>query len=124
MTLIFLTLPQRYPGYWIDGKFHYIKEMEPELIVPDLTDFPLKPYVSYRANELETPELTAKALFNLVYADDIYKQYLKGEDVEGEEMTTEEMIEQAEQARAEAEKTGSDRFVPDSWYGIGVDKFD
>lgn len=118
------NLLQRYPGFWIKEKFRYVKEMEPELIVPDLTDFPLKPYVSYRANELETPELTARALFNLVYADGIYKKFLAGEDVEGDEESVDEMIEKGEQARSEAEKTGSDRFVPNSWYGIGVDKFD
>lgn len=132
----------RYPGYWIKGmtvllfrreanrsfvagKFHYVKEMEPELIVPDLTDFPLKPYVSYRAEELEQPPLTAKGLFNLVYADDVYKQFLSG-DLKQEEVEpgVEQMVEEAEKARTAAEKTGSDRFVHDSWYGIGVDKFD
>jgi len=122
---------QRYPGYWIKKKFHYVKEMEPELIVPDLTDFPLKPYVSYRTNDLESPQLTARVLFNMVYADGIYKNFLEGQigteaddETESTTTTTEKLIEEAEAARTAAEKTGSDRFVPDSWYGIGVDKFD
>ena len=105
-------------------KFHYVKEMEPELIVPDLTGFPLKPYVSYRAQELDTPELTAKTLFNLVYADDVYKSFMRGGQCGRRGNQWDGMIESAEKARAEAEKTGSDRFVPNSWYGIGVDKFD
>lgn len=97
--------------------------MEPELIVPDLTGFELKPYVSYRTADINQPELTSKALFNLVYADDMYKQFLAG-DLKEEEESVETMVEEAEKARTAAEKTGSDRFVPNSWYGIGVDKFD
>ena len=125
---------QRYPGYWINERssvpfklkqrFHYVKEMEPLLMVPDLTDFALKPYVSYRAEEIEQPALTAKALFNLVYADDIYKKFLAGHSLDQEEeKSVEEMTAEGEKARTEAEKTGSDRFVPNSWFGIEVDQF-
>lgn len=100
-----------------------MKEMEPELIVPDLTGFDLKPYVSYRAADISQPEMTAKTLYNLVYADDVYKQFLAG-DLKEEEESVDQMLEEGDEARAAAEKTGSDRFVPNSWYGIGVDKFD
>lgn len=115
---------QRYPGFWIKGKFHYVKEMEPELIVPDLIDFPLKPYVSYRAEEVEHPELTAKTLFNLTYADDVYKRFMAGENLDQEaDVPMEEQIIQAEAARNAAEKTGSDKFERDPDHGIAVDRF-
>lgn len=31
-------------------EFLMVKEMIPELVVPDISNFPLKPYVSYRAD--------------------------------------------------------------------------
>jgi len=34
----------------ITGKFVLVPEMVPELIVPDLTGFELKPYVSYKTD--------------------------------------------------------------------------
>ena len=38
----------RHEDFW-----EYVPEMEPELIVPDLKDCQLKPYVSYKAQPLE-----------------------------------------------------------------------
>lgn len=32
------------------GKFVHVPEMVPELIVPDLSNFELKPYVSYKTD--------------------------------------------------------------------------
>lgn len=116
---------QRYPGFWIKQKFHYVKEMEPELIVPDLTGFPLKPYVSYKTEEVVQPELTAKTLFNLVYADDIYKRFMAGENLDQDaDVPIDEQISQAEAARTAAEQTGSDKFERDPDHGIAVDRFD
>ena len=56
--------------------------MEPELIVPDLEDFNLKPYVSYRAKDINTPEFTARDLFEKVYAGEIVDKMMKDEPVE------------------------------------------
>ncbi|KAK6173702.1 hypothetical protein SNE40_017108 [Patella caerulea] len=53
------------------GKFVKVPEMIPEFIVPDLTDFPLKPYVSYKATEITQTEFTAKDLFDACYAGEI-----------------------------------------------------
>ena len=110
------TLKQRYPGYWIKGRFHYVKEMEPELIVPDLTGFKLKPYVSYRTQEVTQSELTAKHLFNLVYADDIVKKFKEGKE-------TEMKADRAE-ARIRAKQTGADLFEHNSCYSIENDRFE
>ncbi|XP_007945177.1 39S ribosomal protein L41, mitochondrial [Orycteropus afer afer] len=64
----------RAPG----GKFVVIKEMVPELVVPDLSGFRLKPYVSYRVPAgAETP-LTAKQLFLQVVAPAIEQDLKKG----------------------------------------------
>ncbi|KAM6169304.1 large ribosomal subunit protein mL41 [Rhynchocyon petersi] len=59
-------------------KFVMIKEMVPEFVVPDLTGFKLKPYVSYRAPAgTETP-LTARQLFREVVAPAIEKDFREG----------------------------------------------
>ncbi|KAI1299279.1 39S ribosomal protein L41, mitochondrial [Halotydeus destructor] len=108
------TLKQKYPGYWFvqrigkrsKRKFVYVKEMEPELLVPDLTDFKLKPYVSYRAPEITQAELTARALFIRVYGPKISAQFRAGEEVKS--IVSDEEI---ELARVRARQTGSDLFV-------------
>ena len=38
------------------------EEMIPELIVPDLSDCKLKPYVSYKTKEINQEELTSRYL--------------------------------------------------------------
>jgi 39S ribosomal protein L41, mitochondrial len=96
-----------HPGVWFRRKFVYVKEMEPELIVPDLTGFKLKPYVSYRTPEIEQPPLTANLLFNAIYGNDIINKYLKNEEIKVE--TSEEEI---EEARLKHIQTGSDLFNP------------
>ncbi|XP_077005026.1 large ribosomal subunit protein mL41 [Tamandua tetradactyla] len=61
-----------------DWKFVKIKERVPEFVVPDLTGFKLKPYVSYRAPAgTETP-LTAKQLFLEAVAPAIEKDFKEG----------------------------------------------
>ena len=110
------TFFQRYPGYWIKGKFHYVKEMEPELIVPDLTGFKLKPYVSYRTQEVTQSPLTAKHLFNLVYADDIVKKFKNNEEIE--------MVADPAAARLSVKQTGADMFDSESAFSIEKDRFE
>lgn len=83
------------------GNFVYVDEMEPELIVPDLTDFKvcsfpkrfsfwvertktifnfqLKPYVSYDATDIRQGEFSPGDLFNATYAKSIVEQFKSGE---------------------------------------------
>ncbi|XP_057670895.1 39S ribosomal protein L41, mitochondrial [Diorhabda carinulata] len=99
-------------GYIEGNKFITIPEMIPELIVPDLTGFKLKPYVSYRAPEVIQSEFTAEDLFNVVYAPKIVKDFKEDklnengqpiEPSENEKMTSEE-------AKLKARQTGTDIF--------------
>lgn len=89
-----------------------IPEMIPELIVPDLTDFTLKPYVSYRAPDVVQEKFTAQDLFYCVYADKIRKDFNEGkldEDGNSVEPSAEEKM-TAEEAKIKAQQTGSDLF--------------
>lgn len=99
------TMGIRWPGYWFKRKFCYVKEMEPELIVPDLEGFELKPYVSYRVEDITTAPLTAKSLFDSIYADKVRESFQ-------EDGTTEFKLsdEDINQARLKALQTGSDLF--------------
>lgn len=107
------TMGIRWPGYWFRRKFVYVKEMEPELVVPDLTDFKLKPYVSYKTEEVDTPPFTAKTLFDAVYAPEIRKQF------ENNQLEKLELDQQnVDKARIEAMKVGSDMFEDHTIDGV------
>lgn len=54
-------------------KFVLVKDRVPVLMVPDLTGFKLKPYVSYRAPAGSEPPLSARALFQQTAAPLIEK---------------------------------------------------
>ena len=95
----------RYPGYWFRRKFVYVKEMEPELMVPDLTGFQLKPYVSYRVQDVTSEPLTAENLFRQTYGNLIIDAYVSGERLE---ITTSK--EEIEEARLRHQQTGADLF--------------
>ena len=99
------TLGIKWPGYWFKKKFVYVKEMEPELIVPDLTDFELKPYVSYRTEDIDNPPFTAKQLFDYAYAYKIEESY-KNHQVENFDVPQSSI----DEARLKAMQTGSDLF--------------
>lgn len=95
----------QHPGYWYKGYFTYVKEMEPELVVPDLTDFKLKPYVSYRTKEVKADELTAESLFKQTYANIIIDSYMGNQRLEITSTKAE-----AEEARLKHQQTGADLF--------------
>ena len=81
-------------------------------MVPDLTDFKLKPYVSYRTNEIAQEQFTAKDLFNVVYGRKILKDYKEGKlNDKGDplEPSPEELM-TADTAVLNARKSGSDIF--------------
>lgn len=89
-----------------------VAEMIPDLIVPDLTDFDLKPYVSYRTKPFTQTEFTTEDLFNAVYSgkiiDDWNKKHLN-EDGTSKDPSVDELLE-PELAWLRARQTGSDIF--------------
>jgi len=103
-----------------------VPEMVPEFIVPDLTDFKLKPYVSYRAGETYQEALTPEDLWQYVYFNKLDKDFKLGQlDEQGnpkapspeEEMTPDE-------AWTLARRTGSDIFserIPRQWECLEID---
>ncbi|XP_045774820.1 39S ribosomal protein L41, mitochondrial [Maniola jurtina] len=99
-------------GYYLNGRFVKVPEMIPELIVPDLKDCDLKPYVSYKAKDVVQSEFTAQQLFDAVYSKKIVTDFKQGKlDADGQalEPSEEEKL-QAEEAIQRAKKTGSDIF--------------
>lgn len=106
----------RYPGIWFGKKFVYVREMEPELIVPlDFENSSLKPYVSYRAEEINQSEFSADQLFAATYGQEIMKKAKNNEPI------PEQFLEYDENATVEAKnralKTGADLFSHTSYFG-------
>ncbi|KAI0979561.1 hypothetical protein GJ496_000598 [Pomphorhynchus laevis] len=69
------------PGY-VDktlNRFVFVREMVPELMVPDLSDFPLKPYVAYNVKEITNDKTLPKDIFNACYAKTIVDEFIKAE---------------------------------------------
>nr|SVE77988.1 EOG090X0IZW [Daphnia lumholtzi] len=62
-------------GYKAGTSFVKINELIPEIIVPDLTGFKLKPYVSYRVNHIVQPPMTPEELFGSVYVKKITEDF-------------------------------------------------
>lgn len=99
-------------GFVVNGQYIEIPEKIPELVVPDLTGFQLKPYVSYKAPEVSQSEFTSIDLFNAVYADKIMKDFNENkiqEDGSSLEPSPNEKL-NPEEAWLKARKTGSDLF--------------
>ncbi|XP_003387557.1 PREDICTED: 39S ribosomal protein L41, mitochondrial-like [Amphimedon queenslandica] len=48
-----------------NGQFRVVKSMIPEIVVPDLSEFDLKPYVSHKAPYVVGKPLTGKDLYSL-----------------------------------------------------------
>lgn len=99
-------------GYKMNGRFITVPEMIPELIVPDLKDCDLKPYVSYKAVNVIQSEFTPEQLFDAVYSKKIVTDFKAGKlDEEGYplEPSEEEKL-QPDEAVRRAKRTGSDIF--------------
>lgn len=107
------TMGTRWPGYWFQKKFVYVQEMEPELVVPDLEGFELKPYVSYRAEEVQTEPFTAKELFESVYEDSIIEDF-ENNKLDEYNVSPEEI----DDARLKALQTGADLFEDRTLEGV------
>ncbi|XP_028041076.1 39S ribosomal protein L41, mitochondrial [Bombyx mandarina] len=99
-------------GYNLNGRFVIVPEMIPEIIVPNLKDFDLKPYVSYKAADVIQSEFTPSQLFDAVYSKKIVTDFKQGKlDEEGNpiEPSEEESL-KPEEAIIRAKQTGSDIF--------------
>lgn len=112
-----------------NGKFVEVPEMIPEMIVPSLKDFDLKPYVSYRTSEFTQTEFTAEDLFNAVYSNKVVEDWNKkklNEDGSSQTPSEDELL-GPEEAFLRARQTGSDIFGEkahdDVWYYIESEIF-
>ncbi|XP_078039520.1 mitochondrial ribosomal protein L41 [Augochlora pura] len=105
----------RETGWRVNKKFVHVPEMIPEIIVPSLKDFHLKPYVSYKVEDLPKRKFTAKDLFNLVYAPKIKNDFENNQlGPHGEPLNPSEYEKlTAEEAKLKAEQTGTDLFTVD-----------
>lgn len=95
-----------------DNRYIEVPEKIPELIVPDLTGFKLKPYVSFKTPEVVQSEFTSQDLFNAIYAKKIIEDFKNdnlNDDGTSKEPSTEEQLSRDE-AFVLARKTGSDIF--------------
>ncbi|EZA47493.1 hypothetical protein DMN91_005063 [Ooceraea biroi] len=99
-------------GYKRGDEWVHVPEMVPELIVPSLEGFTLKPYVSYRVQNVKSPRFSAHRLFDALYAKKIKEDFEKGElDENGEPLNPSEYEKLTPQeAKDNAGKTGSDIF--------------
>ncbi|XP_014485777.1 PREDICTED: 39S ribosomal protein L41, mitochondrial [Dinoponera quadriceps] len=99
-------------GYAVGDKFVTVPEMIPELIVPSLEGFKLKPYVSYRVEDFEQRELTAQDLFDMIYSDKIKEDFAKNQlDENGNPLNPSENEQlTSQEAKNNAGKTGCDIF--------------
>lgn len=99
-------------GRIVNGKFTFIREMMPQLIVPDLTDCKFKPYVTYKTPSVVQDRFKSQDLFNAIYAKKIIDDYkLDQLDEEGNSLKpSEEEQLTPEEAWLRARKTGSDIF--------------
>ena len=82
-------------------------------VVPDLTGFKLKPYVSYRTKEIVQEQFSAKDLFNVVYGRKILHDYKEGK-LDDQANPLEPSMEESmtpDLAISKARKTGSDIFI-------------
>ena len=90
-----------------------VPEMIPELVVPDLDNCELRPYVSYATEEIYQEELTSKDLFNVIYGRKIIEDFKNNKlDADGNSLEPNE-LEQLSPENAEmlARQTGSDVFT-------------
>ncbi|XP_047363048.1 39S ribosomal protein L41, mitochondrial [Vespa velutina] len=105
-------------GFKIGNRWINVPEMVPELIVPSLEGFTLKPYVSYKVENISQGEYTAKDLFNEIYAKKIEEDFNKQElDPNGDPMNPNEYEKLTPQEAADrAKRTGTDIFCEDVRY--------
>ncbi|XP_055856653.1 39S ribosomal protein L41, mitochondrial [Episyrphus balteatus] len=99
-------------GVYVDGKFQSIPQRIPQLIVPNLENCKLKPYVSYKAPDVVQSEFTSLDLYNAIYAQKVIDDFKAGklaEDGSPLEPSQQELL-TPDEAILKARKTGSDIF--------------
>ncbi|CAL8110907.1 unnamed protein product [Orchesella dallaii] len=99
-------------GFMYDDVWHNVPEMIPEIIVPDLTDCKLKPYVSYKTADIYQTEFTAENLFEAVYKSKIIQDFKENKlDEHGNPLEPNDLEKLTpDEAWVLARKTGSDIF--------------
>ncbi|GAB6018868.1 39S ribosomal protein L41, mitochondrial [Chamberlinius hualienensis] len=102
---IFYDLGVRKTGAKTGFRYHHIDKMIPEIIVPDLTGFKLKPYVSYRVPDVIQSEFTSQDLFNACYAPQLIEDFKHNRLDESKSLGL-----SPEEAWTKARQTGSDMF--------------
>lgn len=94
------------------GNTVVVPELIPDMIVPDLTDFELKPYVSYRMKPFTQTRFTPDDLFYAIYSEKIINDWNKkqlNEDGSPKQPSADEQS-NADEAYFRARQTGSDIF--------------
>ena len=93
--------------------FEHVPEKVPELVVPDLSECELRPYVSYATEDVYQDELTSQDLFNVIYGRKIIEDFKTNKlDADGHsvEPSALEQLRPDTAARL-ARQTGSDIFL-------------
>lgn len=112
LVVIIIERGVRDTGFKVADRWVHVPEKIPELIVPSLEGFNLKPYVSYRVEQFTQSEFTAEDLFNEVYSKKIEEDFINGQlDENGNPLNPSEYEALTpQQAKNNAEKTGCDIF--------------
>lgn len=71
VTMWSLSLGELDEEETVDGRSVPVRSKVPVIHVPDLKDFKLKAYVTYRAEDTHEPPMESKDFFNIFYAPEI-----------------------------------------------------
>lgn len=87
--------------------------MIPELMVPSLEGFKLKPYVSYKSLDVEQEAFTAQDLFDSVYKRKVIEDFKNNRLDENDQplQPSEQELLTPQEARDNATKPGADMFT-------------
>ena len=100
-------------GIYHANFFEHVPEKVPELIVPDLSECELRPYVSYATEDVYQDELTSQDLFNVIYGRKIIEDFKTNKlDADGNSVEPSALEEMSpDNAARLARQTGSDIFL-------------
>ena len=93
--------------------FEHVPEKVPELVVPDLSECELRPYVSYATEDVYQDELTSQDLFNVIYGRKIIEDFKTNKlDKDGNSLEPSALEKLSSETAARlARQTGSDIFL-------------
>lgn len=100
-------------GIYHASFFEHVPEKVPELVVPDLSECELRPYVSYATEDVFQDELTSQDLFNVIYGRKIIEDFKTNKlDADGNSVEPSALEEMSPDSAARlARQTGSDIFL-------------